>query len=120
MDFDALLATDCVTMDVGFENLRCAHGLPGTEKIDLDQCHRLLDRWAEYVEDFTTRNWYRFKRKPGDFWDSPAKFRMLVMMTALQRDLGVSYCQKCSEDPLDYTDAAPWFICGPMIGRGGS
>ncbi len=107
MDFDGLLATDCVGIDIGFYNLRCAHGLPGIEEIDLNQCHRLLDRWAEYVDDFTKRNWWQFAKEPAKYDNSPAKFRMFVMFIALQRDLGVTYDMSCLEDPIDHTDAAP-------------
>ncbi len=120
MDFADLLATDCVSMDIGLQNLRCAHGLPGTEKVDLSQCLRLLDRWAECVEGFTRRTWPRFERNPAEGWGSAAKFRILAMVTALQRDLGVTYDTSCLSDPIDLADALPWFICGPITGRGGT
>lgn len=116
----ALADPDPSQFDIGEVNLRCARGLPGTEAIDFGQCLTLLDRWTEYVDRYTKQTWGGFERDPDRFWNSPAKFRTLALVTALQRDLGVTYDASCLEDPIDYTDAAPWFICGPITGRGGT
>jgi regulator of sirC expression with transglutaminase-like and TPR domain len=45
---------------------------------------------------------------------------MLAMKSALQGDLGVTYDMSCLSDPIDRTDAASWFVCGPVSGRGGT
>jgi regulator of sirC expression with transglutaminase-like and TPR domain len=58
--------------------------------------------------------------KPVAALDSRAKFRLLVMVTVLQRDLRVWYDLSCTRDPIDRRDARPWFLCGPLTGRGGT
>lgn len=78
-------------MDVARLNLLCAEGLPGSENLDIEQQLKTLDEWANRVRFFTSRNLYRYQQRPEDFERVEAYFRMLVMITVLQRDLRVSY-----------------------------
>ena len=78
-------------MDVGRLNLVCTEGLHGAENLDVEQQLKTLDRWADRVRFETSRNSYRYRQRPEDFERSEAYFRMLVMITVLQRDLRVSY-----------------------------
>ena len=76
--------------DLALLNLCCATGLPGADDLDIGACLDRLDQWVEEVQHETQRQWYRFLREPHDYENSPAYFQVLVMITVLQRDLGVA------------------------------
>jgi hypothetical protein len=105
--------------DLAEMNLACAAGLPDATDIDVQGCLKRLDEMAEYVRRFTARMWPAFERRPEEFNRSPGYFRMLCMITALQRDLGVRYnpAKIPKEVPLDTADI---FIHGVLLGAGGT
>jgi len=72
-------------------NLLCAAGLPGAEGLDVNAGLATLDGWGRRVKAETDRHLYRFRRDPGDYRDSEGYFRMLMLVTVLQQDLGVHY-----------------------------
>lgn len=78
-------------MDVARLNLLCTEGLPGAGNQDVEQHLKTLDGWADRVRFETSRNLYRYQQRPEEFERSEAHFRVLVMITVLQRDLRVSY-----------------------------
>jgi hypothetical protein len=78
-------------LDVAAVNLACAADLPGAEQIDEDRCLFTLDYWARLVKQHTERHWSQFRRKRYDYQNSEAYFRILCMITVLQRDMGVHY-----------------------------
>ncbi|MBI5396096.1 MAG: hypothetical protein HZA91_12440 [Verrucomicrobia bacterium] len=78
-------------MDVARLNLLCAEGLPGAENLVVERLLKTLDDWANQVRVATLRNLYRFQHRPEEYERSEAYFRMLVMITVLQRDLGLRY-----------------------------
>jgi hypothetical protein len=105
--------------DIALVNLACAAGLPGAERIDVALCLRTLDRWAEEVRAYTGRIAPLFHRKPQEFENSWGYFRMLALITKLQRDLGVRY--NPAKIPLDVPfDTADTFIHGVIQGDGGT
>jgi hypothetical protein len=74
---------------------------------------------AGYVRRFTERGLPDFRRRPGHYEDSEAYFRVLSMVTALQRDLGVRY--NPAKIPPDVPlDAADTFLHGALLGEGGN
>lgn len=101
-------------------NLMAAQGLRGAERLDIDAYCLKLDEWAELVRVATAKLLPKFRARPNEYGETPGRFRMLVMMTILQRDLGVKYDLSCSTGDVDYFDARPWFIHGPIDGRGGT
>jgi hypothetical protein len=78
-------------VDVARLNLLCAEGLPRAENLDVKRLLKTLDDWANQVRVATSRNLYRFQHHPEEYERSEAYFRMLVMITVLQRDLGLRY-----------------------------
>src|SRR5208337_1682697 len=64
----------------------CAEGV---EKIDLPFCLDSLKQYAEQVRQMTDELLPQFELRSEAFNGSPAYFRMLVMATVLQRDLGI-------------------------------
>ena len=105
--------------DIAEVNLACAADLPGSKWINHEYCTEFLDRAAGLVEQATERAWPKFQRRPWQYEKSEAYFRVLVLITVLQRDLGVRYNpDKISENvPLDTADT---FIHGIIQGNGGT
>jgi hypothetical protein len=108
------------TCDVAEVNLQAAVGLPGTERLDVGACRRRLDEWAEQVRHATLQWWPKFVAAPDQFDASAARFRMIAMITVLQRDLGVRYDPTVITGPYDARDARRCFIHGPLFGHGGT
>jgi hypothetical protein len=77
--------------DVAAMNLACARGLPGAEEIDDQGCLKFLDRCAWAVRKETGRISSQFQRRPDAFNHSWGHFRCIVLVTVLQRDVGIRY-----------------------------
>ena len=104
-------------LDVADLNLACAEGLPGTERLDWRLCRTKLDDWAERCRDFTTRVMYGFQRDNGT--ESEAQYRVVAMVTHLQRDLGVRYHpQRIAPDAVFQPEDS--FVYGIIQGDGGT
>src|SRR5262249_270110 len=105
--------------DITEVNVACDEGLPGAELIDVDDCLGRLDAWARSVAQETECLLPQFHRKRSSYDNSEAYFRSLVMVTVLQRDLGVRYNrEKIPEEvALDTEDT---FIHGAIQGNGGT
>ncbi|MEQ9587244.1 MAG: hypothetical protein RJS97_04750 [Parvibaculaceae bacterium] len=110
-------------------NLVCASGLRGSEDLDVESCLAKLEQWTDEVRHETQRNWYRFLEDPADYENSAAYFRILVMITVLQRDLGCVYnpariTDSTFQDPYavnpDFSDSRDLFLHGILFGDGGT
>jgi len=118
--FHELSPEEYAKLDIAEVNLECAEGLPGSEKLNISSCLVTLDQWSEMVSSATQRHWYRFERNPGQFQNSEPYFRMLILATFLQRDLGVEYRLKSLDGPFDCSDSRMHFIHGIFEGFGGT
>lgn len=78
-------------IDIAEINLACAKGLPGAETLNIPFCLKIFDQWVAFVKQETDKQLYMFFRDPGDYNNSQAYFKILVMVTALQRDIAVKY-----------------------------
>ena len=105
-------------MDIAEMNLLCAAGLPGTEEIDIDESLAKLDGWAERVTAETDRNMHRFRENPGEYNNSEAYFRAMMLVTVLQQDLGVRYNPARSRD-IDFRRPEDLFIHGMIASDNG-
>lgn len=110
----SLAAADLDEVDIARMSLLAADGLPGAENLDISKAEAELDRWTAYVKHETDQNLYRFHADPANFENSEAYFRVLTLITVLQRDLGVHYNLERINDP-DFTNSKDLFIHG-MIG----
>lgn len=110
----AMKPAELAGVDLGRMNLVCARGLRGSEKLDVDASLRQIDAWAARVRSETDRFFYQFVEKPEDFNRSEGYFRILMMITVLQQDLGVHYNMARVNSP-DFSNAQDVFIHG-MIG----
>ncbi|MGE3240459.1 MAG: transglutaminase family protein [Pirellulales bacterium] len=118
--FHELSSDELAALDIGAVNLECAEGLIGSENLDVEACVAKLDQWADAVRATTVRRWPSFERDPANYENSVPYFCMLVMLTVLQRDLGVRYNLNSWERPYDGTDSRLHFIHGLLQGHGGS
>lgn len=116
-------------IDIALLNLACASGLPGAEDIDQVSLLAKLDDWTHEARHQIQRNWYRFLADPADYENSPGYFHILVVITTLQRDLGVRYNPERVKDPKfqdpfcvdpDFRDSRDLFIHGILNGPGGT
>src|SRR5690606_22457846 len=108
------LSTDeLAKRDVAQLNLLTAQGLPGAENLDIERIEAELDRWADHVRRETDRHLYKFRADPAAFRNSEAYFRVLMLITVLQQDLGVRYNPERVNEP-DF-DLPPMFVPGFML-----
>lgn len=107
----SLSSHELARVDLALMNLLCAEGLPGSETLDIDRTLRALDLWTERVRLETLAYEPRFRRNPAENFNSEADFRMLTLITVLQRDLGVRYNMDRSNDP-DFGTSKDLFIHG--------
>ena len=106
--------------DIAELNLKLARGLPGSEDLDVEQCLARLDTWSRLVAAKTDRCLPMFPSLAGGVRRFPAKFRMMALVTVLQRDLGVRYDPACQEGPYCALDPRTLFIHGLLDGQGGT
>ena len=111
---------ELATYDIGELNLLVARGLPGAEDLDISACLEKLNTWANLVRLNTDHWWPNFMRSPEKYEHSPAKFRMLCLVTVLQRYLGVRYHLPFNEGEYDGTDSRNLFLHGLLSGHGGT
>lgn len=106
-------------LDVARVNAACAAGLPGLERVDPDADARAVDRLAASCQRFTDHAMPVFRRGECDYPESEPKFRIRVMVTHLQRDLGVRYHpDRKAEDAVFRPKDS--FLHGILHGQGGT
>jgi hypothetical protein len=86
-----------LSLEIVEVNLKTAAGLPGAEGLDIPRYLERLDACAKLVGAGTEAALPIFHRCPAEFDDSMGKFRMLALVTVLQRDLGVRYDPACQQ-----------------------
>lgn len=77
--------------DIALMNLLCAEGLPGAENLNVTATLERLDGIARKVQFETDRHIYKFRQHPEEFNQSEGYYRMMMMATVLQQDLGIHY-----------------------------
>ena len=112
--------SELAEVDIAEVNLAMAVGLPTDEHLYVPALLQKLDEWAELVRINTEHWWPRFEENRAEYDNSPAKFRILSMVTVLQRDLGVRYNLAFSEGEYDASDSRNLFLHGVLTGHGGT
>ena len=107
-------------LDIGDLNLRCAWGLPESVEHLHNDCLDLLDEWAEQLRKFTRSLEHHFRSSPEEYDHSEQIFQALVMVTFVQRELGVRYNFAFMEGEYDAPDQRNNFIGGVLTGFGGT
>ena len=77
--------------DIAQVNLVCAQGLPGAEDLNPQEYLNTLDKWAEWIRLETDRCRHQFDRDLKYYYDSLPYYKILMLVTVLQLDIGVGY-----------------------------
>jgi hypothetical protein len=118
-EFARRLCAGLVHNDVALQNLVCGMELPGARVMDIDLCLRTLDTWTDRAKSYTARSLPQFQKNPARFNHSEPYFRVLCLITYLQRDCGVRYNPaKIRHDAV--FEPADSFIYGIIQGDGGT
>ncbi len=110
-DLLSLTPNELARVDLALMNLLCAEGLPGSEGMSIPLILQTLDQWAERVRLETLAYEPRFRSNPAENFNSEADFRMLTLVTVLERDLGVRYNPQRVRDP-DFGSSKDLFLHG--------
>jgi len=90
-DLLAIPTKDLGQVDIARMNLLCMQGLPDSDEIDIPQCLATLDDWAAKIRQQTEVYHYQYTRNTAKFANSENQFRMMMLMSTLGDDLGVTY-----------------------------
>jgi hypothetical protein len=111
--------TELAKRDIAEVNLACVADLPDAAGVNVRACLDKLDRFADGVRRYTRKCLPHFRAAPEEFENSEAYFRVLCLVTHLQRDLGVRY--NPAKVPVDVPlETADVFIHGVLFGDGGT
>lgn len=105
--------------DIAEYNLLCASNLPGSQTLNIDEALTRVDEMAHHVDAEIRRNYHRFVANPSEADHSQAKYCVLMMVTVLQQDFGVSYNPTRIRNP-DFRNSGDLFIHGMLDRSGGT
>ena len=106
-------------MDIGELNLNLARGLPAQKRW---MSSRTSVIWTPGPKSWPPRPTVGCQDSvaPAEFDGSLPKFRMLALVTVLQRNLGVRYDPACREGAYCAFDPRTLFLHGLLDGHGGT
>lgn len=114
----AMTDEELAAVDIAYLNLLCATGLPGSESLNIPQCRQTLDQWAALVQRQTEKYLYKFQQNPKEYEGKEGYFRMLMLVTVLQQDLGVHYNMDRVRE-VDFKRSQDLFIHGMINNQNG-
>lgn len=97
--------------DIALVNHACAVGLPGYS-CDVARVSRVLDRWAKLASSETKACYSIFEARRSDFQNSKSRFRAEVLVTFVQRKLGIRYDPMLIDSDRNFKDAKSLFLDG--------
>jgi regulator of sirC expression with transglutaminase-like and TPR domain len=116
----SLSCEELAKRDLAEVNLAVASDLPQADLLDIPALSRELDNWTELVRVGTEKA-LRTRAKQLSYREySDAQFRVLAMVTVLQRNLGVRYNFAFTRGEYDASDSRNLFVHGLLSGRGGT
>lgn len=92
-------AAQLAEFDIAWMNLLAAEGLPFSEEVNRADCLDRLQSLANKVRVATKANLYRFRSNPAEYENSEPFFRILVLITVVMRDAGLSYKAELRSEP---------------------
>lgn len=108
------------TYDVAMVNLACAADLPDAPTPQqIRECLQRLDKMAEATRYYTAKRMPEFHHQPEVYHHSEAKFRVVCMISIIQKLFGVLYnpAKKPADAPFYTADTC---IHGALLGEGGT
>ena len=118
LDFVRMPDSALAKVDVLEMNAACASGLPGGESFDYPNAREFVDWLAQRVKVYTRSRYTVFESRSAEFGNSKPVFRILSMVTVLQRDEGIMYDPALMNQPNFFRDARNVFAHGALDGRG--
>jgi regulator of sirC expression with transglutaminase-like and TPR domain len=122
MDYESLCSLtnkELASRDLAFLNLTCAVGLSPTPDINITASCQQVDDWTELVAKKVKSSLRRWSS--GQYAEFTGnQFRVMVMITVLQRDLHLGYNLAFSSGDYNARDAGNLFIHGLLQGHGGT
>lgn len=106
------------SVDIALMNLLCAQGLPGAEELEIGEYLASLEKYAERVRNWTDQSLYDFRQRPQEFRNSEAFFRVLLLISVLQKDFGIHYNDR-GERNVDFSNSKNVFIHGMIDDNNG-
>jgi hypothetical protein len=110
-----LTSEQLAKVDIGLMNLLCTQGLPGAENLDINECLKKLDYWAEHVRKDTELRIHNFQQNPAKYDNSENVFKMVNLVLTLKEDMGIHYNLE-NMARVNYSDSREIFIHGPLSG----
>jgi len=110
MPDEALEQVDPLEVD-----LAVVRTIPGGESLDAAKYKRTVDEWAEQVRSETDRHLYKFQQAPGEYKNSQAYFKALVLATVIGQDFQVGY----DVETVSFDRPADLFVHGVIDQRRG-
>jgi len=106
--------------DLAAIDLACADGLPGADCLDVGSCLAWMDHAAEWVRQHTAIMFDHFAHRMETYDHSEGIFRIVALMSVLQRGLGVHYDPEYIAGLADFADSRQCFLHGIVEGHGGT
>jgi hypothetical protein len=87
----ALTPAELDHCDIARMDLLCTQGLPGAAKVNIPEMLAMIDGWVELVNWETDMNEYQFVQNPKSFGYSEGRYRMIALVTVLDKKFHVHY-----------------------------
>ena len=85
--------------DIARMNLLCAEGLPGAEKLNVDEAVATLDTWAQHAKSEIDSNHHHYTEDPKFFYNSENFYKMVILAEVLYEDYNIRYNPKWIAPP---------------------
>jgi len=103
-------------LDIVELNLAIAREISSCSALNVTGYVESVDRWAKRVRQEIDRHLYKFREDPGQYNDSLAYFKALVMCTVVGQDFGVRY----DREDFSFTQPEDLFLHGIIDRRKGT
>jgi hypothetical protein len=111
MPDEALERVDPLEVD-----LAVARTIPDCQSLEVAKYKKTVDEWAERVRSETDRHLYKFQQAPGEYKNSQAYFKALVLATVIGQDFQVGY----DVETVSFDKPADLFVHGVIDQRRGT
>ncbi|MCI0642307.1 MAG: transglutaminase-like domain-containing protein [Gemmataceae bacterium] len=107
-------------VDLAAMNVACSAGLPGISNLEYPHYNKLLDAWAKSALREIKSHYPLFDIDPLSFQYSKNRYRLVGLITVLQRDLGLRYDPRLIHSEDFFVDARNVFVQGVIDARKGT
>ncbi len=112
----SIVPAEIEQVDIARMNLICAQGLKGSEDLNLEECLRILDQWADEVKTDTQSRTQAFHDNPTKYDNSVNLFKVTNMILTLKNQIQVDYNQEIMKK-TEFQEARDFFLHGCLTGN---